>query len=125
LASRNDTRRFKTEEEKREHVIKLNLARRHLEPWQWGQGFKMLLETKGIDRKAGAPCKGENRATMAQLSTEVGVPIDTAKKRLRAADAFDALPAKEKRAVVSGKKSLADCPRSRPPCDRWKLCARK
>ena len=30
-------RTFATEEEKIEHVIKLNLARRHLEPWQWGQ----------------------------------------------------------------------------------------
>lgn len=42
------TRRFKTDEEKREHVIKLNLARRQLEPHQWGLVFSELLKTRGI-----------------------------------------------------------------------------
>ena len=32
-------RKFKTEQEKKEHVIKLNLARRHLDPLRWGQVF--------------------------------------------------------------------------------------
>ena len=48
------TRRFKTEEEKQEHVIKLNLARRHLEPWEWGQAFKKLLEAGEIELLEGA-----------------------------------------------------------------------
>src|SRR3990167_1212086 len=36
-------REFTTEAEKVEHVIKLNMARRHLEPYEWGQAFKRLL----------------------------------------------------------------------------------
>ena len=50
------TRKLKTEQEKREHVIKLNLARRHLEPHAWGKAFALLLEERGVARKAGAPC---------------------------------------------------------------------
>ena len=38
-------RHFDTEEAKREHVLKLNLARRHLDPLRWGQAFARLLET--------------------------------------------------------------------------------
>ena len=38
------TRDFNTEDEKREHVIKLNMARRHLEPHEWGQAFARLLK---------------------------------------------------------------------------------
>lgn len=34
---------------KTEHALKLNLCRRHLEPWQWGLAFKRLLETKGCE----------------------------------------------------------------------------
>ena len=41
-------RKFANEHEKRIHVIMLNLARRHLEGWQWGQGFGMLLEEEGV-----------------------------------------------------------------------------
>ena len=47
----------KTENDKREHVIKLNLARRHLEPCQWGAAFKMLLDTKGVKRGQGSSAK--------------------------------------------------------------------
>ena len=31
-------RNFDSEEEKKNHVLKLNLARRHLDPVQWGRG---------------------------------------------------------------------------------------
>lgn len=110
LTYKTVTRRFKTEEEKREHVIKLNLARRHLEPWQWGQAFAMLLEAKGVERKQGAR-NDLTSSTLDEVAKEVGVPPETARKRLRAADTFAALPAKEKAAVAKGQTSLADAKR--------------
>lgn len=104
------TRRFKTEAEKQEHAIKLNLARRHLEPWQWGEAFGKLLEVRGVK------CKPRTRndltgATMAQVAKETGVPIDTAKKRLRAASKKRKLPKAKQRAVEQGKVSLAEAVR--------------
>ena len=93
------TRKFASESDKREHVIKLNLCRRHLEPWQWGDGFKMLLKERGIERKRGAPCKGDNSAKMEELSREIGVPLSTAEKRLAQSDAVAKLSAKERKAV--------------------------
>src|SRR4051812_30734819 len=41
-------RPFASEADKREHVIKINLARRQLDPLRWGQAFKMLLVERGI-----------------------------------------------------------------------------
>ena len=40
--------------EKRRHVLKLNLARRHLAPHDWGQAFLMLLEERGVKRGRGS-----------------------------------------------------------------------
>src|SRR6516164_4127603 len=42
------TRMFATEQEKREHVIKINLARRHVDAIRWGRTFALLLEERGI-----------------------------------------------------------------------------
>ena len=58
----------------------LNLARRHLEGYQWGGGFKMLLEAKGIERKAGRP--SANAATVAGLSASVRRPGEVLPWRL-------------------------------------------
>lgn len=82
-------RQFSTEEEKHEHVIKLNLARRHLDPLRWGQAFRRLLQVKKIKRGAGRPSKDNNSATIAELSTELGVPSRTAEHRLALADRAD------------------------------------
>src|SRR5262249_42384430 len=46
-------RTFASEQEKREHVLKINLARRHLDPLRWGQIFKMLLEERGVQTGQG------------------------------------------------------------------------
>ena len=46
-------REFDTELEKKEHVFKINLLRRHLEPLGWGIAFKKLLALKGVRRGKG------------------------------------------------------------------------
>jgi hypothetical protein len=47
-----------------------------------GQVFALLLEAKGVERKSGAR-NDLTGASLAQVAKEVGVPLDTAKKRLR------------------------------------------
>jgi ParB-like chromosome segregation protein Spo0J len=42
-----------TETQKREHVLKLNMARRHLEPHERGGLYKRLLEERGLKRGRG------------------------------------------------------------------------
>ncbi len=100
-------RDFPDEAAKKVHVIKLNLCRRHLEGWRWGEWFEQLLEVKGVDCNSGQR-NDLTGATLAQVSEEVGVPVDTAKKRLRAARNKRALPKKLQRQVESGAKSLPD-----------------
>src|SRR5262245_49830064 len=51
---RTVVRRFKTEQEKREHVIKINLARRQLDAVRWGQAFGLLLEERGVKAEQGS-----------------------------------------------------------------------
>lgn len=104
-------RRFKTEEEKREHVIKLNLARRHLEPYEWGLGFEKLLEAplKEAIKKAaeeGAPTTEAKAQTICAKAAEVGVSRQTASARMKAAAAFKALPAEKKKEVKNREKRL-------------------
>lgn len=103
-------RRFKTEQEKREHIIKLNLARRHLDPLRWGLTFKMLLEVRRVERKRGRRWDS-NSATVAELAQETGVPKRTAERRLSLADAYEKLPEDKKEAVHRGKMTVAQAKR--------------
>lgn len=108
------THRFKTDAEKREHVIKLNLARRHLQPHEWGKAFKLLLEAKGVKRGKGGDRKSTATVavdTVQQLSKETGVSERTARHRMAAADAYDKLPAKQKQAVDARKTTVAKAKR--------------
>ena len=97
-------RRFKTEQEKREHVIKLNLARRHLEPYEWGQAFKMLLDERGIKRGKPGPKLPKSTDTetvsasekIGSVAAELGVDERTARNRLKAADTYDTFTAAER-----------------------------
>ena len=72
-------RHFDTEADKREHVIKLNLARRHLAPHEWGAAVKTLAKDRGIviGGKGGRPSRrpngDENCDTVTQLADELGV----------------------------------------------------
>lgn len=107
-------RKFKTDEEKKEHVLKLNIARRHLDPLQWGMAFDLLLAVRGVRRGGGGDHKSQDRdqsATIALCSEEVGVPERTAKHRLAMADAYEALPKKERDAVDTDKKTLKEAKR--------------
>lgn len=104
-------RKFKTEAEKREHVIKINMARRHLEPYEWGLAFKRLLEERGVVRGKGGDRK--SKATIAldsveSLATELGVPERTAKHRLSQADKFETFPKKTRDAVRNREIKLSD-----------------
>ena len=99
-------RKFKTEGEKREHVIKLNLCRRHLSDWQWGEAFERLLEEKGA--KLG---RGQNQglsANVAESCEELGVARRTAERRLAAARKKRSLPKAVQRKVESGEVELKD-----------------
>src|SRR5215475_14498680 len=48
-------RSFASEQEKREHVYKVNLARRHLDPLRWGRAFAGLAKERGVQVGAGRP----------------------------------------------------------------------
>ena len=92
-------RRFKTEAEKREHVFSLNLRRRHLPPHEWGAAFARLLECRGIKRGQGARNDNGTSDTVSEVAAEFGVNERTARRRLREADYYAALP-QEKRCLV-------------------------
>lgn len=102
-------RRFKTEEEKREHVLKINLARRHMDGIRWGRAFAKLLEERGVVTQRGPkPRDAFNSATVAEIAAELGVPERTARFRLEAARECDALPEPVRKEVESGKKTLKE-----------------
>jgi DNA modification methylase len=105
-------RHFATEEEKKEHAIKINLARRHLDPLRWGQLFKRLLEVRGVRTGQGVRNdRSRTSATVAEVAREIGVPPDTAEKRLRQARHYEALPAPRKADVDAGKLTVPQAQR--------------
>lgn len=65
---------------KLEHVLKVNLLRRHLTPIKWAQAFDRLLVVRGVERKRGP--KTANTPTVGEIAVEVGVPESTAYDRL-------------------------------------------
>jgi N6-adenosine-specific RNA methylase IME4 len=86
------TRLFASEQEKREHVIKINLARRQLEAIRWGRAFALLLEERGIKNGQGAR-NDHTSATVAEVAAEVGVPERTARARVAQARKYDEVKA--------------------------------
>ncbi len=101
-------RRFKTEAEKREHVIKVNLARRHMEPHEWGGLFKQLLKERGVKRgqASSEQKKREQSETVSDVSTELGVDDRTARNRMKSHDDYEKLPAKTKADVRNKKTTI-------------------
>lgn len=71
-----------------EHVLKLNLLRRHLGPVSWADGFRRLADIRGVADRLGSDGgrPKENTATVAALAREVGVPERTARHRLQVAE---------------------------------------
>lgn len=70
--------RFKTEGEKREHVIKMNLLRRQLTPHAWGKMFERLCKVRGARMGQGSR-NDRTSAPVAEVARELGVPLRTAR----------------------------------------------
>ena len=100
-------RRGLDEQAKREHVIALNLNRRHLAPHEWGLMFAQILEMRGVERGQGARNDNGTCATVAQVAADLGVPKRTAFQRLRDADDYKKLP-QAKQDQVDGGQVLLD-----------------
>lgn len=105
------TRHFKTEQEKREHAIRLNLVRRHLDPVRWGQAFALLLKERGVHTARGPKPAVANSATVAETAAELGVPERTARSRLKQAQQYESLPEPVRRAVDAGETTVKQATR--------------
>lgn len=113
-------RHFETEKEKREHIIKLNLARRHLDPWKWGEAFKKLLADRGV--RSGT--QGQQKAktdTVSVIAEELGVNERTARRRMRQAEQYERLKPEERIEVDVGRKSPSKVLKERKLKEREKL----
>jgi len=106
-------RHFDSEQAKREHVIKINLARRHLDPVRWGQAFALLLEERGIETGQGSSAAKQHSqsATIADSAAEFGVSERTARSRLRKARQYEALPADVRADVDAGELTVPQATR--------------
>lgn len=101
-------RTFETEEQKREHVIKLNLCRRQMTDVVWGRAFADLCEQRGVrigKRGPKGQRAGTNSATFAELASECGTSERTARNRVAAARKCDTRGDKMKRATSPTKKT--------------------
>lgn len=88
-------RNFDTEAEKVEHVLKVNLLRRHLGPVGWAKAFEQLAEHRGIRLGRG----GDRRSTASNavdtadaLAMELGVKPRAARKRREIAEQLKDYP---------------------------------
>lgn len=117
-------REFKTDEEKVEHVLKLNLARRHLDPLRWGKAFAKLLVVKGVKRGSGARNDLATSATIAEVAKECGVSQRTAEYRLALADAYNALPKALRDKVDAGTITLKQARRLHKDMENAAIAAR-
>ena len=91
-------RHFADKKERVEHIIKLNLCRRQLDPMRWGQLFRKLLKVRGVERKPGP----KDADTVSAIAKQVGVDPRTARRRVASADKYDKLPDNQKKAVDEG-----------------------
>lgn len=106
LEYRTVVRDIADEDAKIEHVIKLNLARRHLEPYEWGQVFQKLLDARGVKRGRGAR-NDVTSETVSEVAAELCVDPRTARNRLKQADEYAKLPATYKEQVRDGEITVA------------------
>lgn len=95
-------RRFNSEDEKREHVIKMNILRRQLTPHAWGKMFKALCAIRGVRQGSSYP-KGHKisatTATMASVAADLGIPSRTARRHVAASNVYEQLPMEAKKQV--------------------------
>jgi ParB-like chromosome segregation protein Spo0J len=85
-------RTFRSEAERKEHALKLNILRRHINPLIWAEAFDQLLKVRGIKRGQGARNDNGTSATVAQVAEELGASRRTAFRRLRIKNALAAHP---------------------------------
>jgi modification methylase len=100
-------RRGLSETDKIEHVLKLNLLRRHLGPVAWADSFTQLAASRGV--RLGSGPQAAKTATVAVLAREVGVTDRTARHRLQVAAAVaddPLLAARVDAGDVSGKEAI-------------------
>jgi site-specific DNA-methyltransferase (adenine-specific) len=84
-------RKFKNEKEKLEHVLKINLLRRHLGPISWAEAFKKLCEVRGVKLQQGS--RNDLKGTsVAEIACELGVSRRSAQRRLRLANDLEPYP---------------------------------
>ena len=87
---------------KKEHVFKMNLLRRHLEPLAWGIAYKKLLALRGTKRGKGGDRRSTDKLsvdTAKEIALELGVQPREAERRLKLADEYDDLPKSEQEKV--------------------------
>ncbi len=102
-------RKFKTEQEKRDHVRKLNLLRRQLTPHVWGKHIKDMLEERGIERgKRGPKSTDSNSPTMSEIAGELGIGASTARRYMHEDDKFESLPSRSQEAVKAGEATIKE-----------------
>jgi len=115
---------FGTEEEKREHALKMNLLRRNLDAVSWAEAFAEVAKSRGV--RLGSQGRQEVKtATVAVLAQELGVPERTARRRLEtlklpnpireAVRAGEISPAEAVRKHARDEKRRVRVPRMTPP----------
>ena len=78
-------RTFQSEAERKEHALKLNILRRHMDVVSWAHAFEQLLELRGVKRGQGSR-NDLTSLSLREVAKEVGVSDKTAEKRLQWAD---------------------------------------
>ncbi len=79
------------EEARHDHVLKLNLVRRHLDPVSWSAIFTQYAERRGLKFGKGAR-NDATSATLAEVAAELGVSERTAQRRMEIARGLEAFP---------------------------------
>lgn len=80
------------ESAKVEHVLKLNLLRRHLGPISWADGFRRLANLRGVELGAKHNRHTPRADTVTALAEEVGAEPRTARRRLQIAEELASHP---------------------------------
>lgn len=80
-----------SEQEKREHVLKVNLLRRQLGPIAWAEAFRQFAKGRGVSLGQGKR-NDRTSATVAEVAAELGVAARTARQRLQVADQLRDVP---------------------------------
>jgi ParB-like chromosome segregation protein Spo0J len=88
------TRTGLSEQAKVEHVLKVNLLRRHLGPLAWAEAYRRLLAARGVELGQGRrnDRRGATSDTASEVALELGIDPRTARRRLRLADELSSHP---------------------------------